>query len=197
MQNPYETTIERSPGTMPSSSFPYLMGCAIFVLAPIALVTACTLNRGPIPWWVHPQVEGVVVDARTGQPIENATVRFERSEFGGGTTATDAEGKFVLSPVVEMRWFALPGDPGFKSAVVASANGYHPVEHETWHGDREVWGGRPAPKRLIDFWLDQGEDGRAVETMAWPTPSNLSDAPSTPTETSTTESPANQSPATE
>lgn len=136
---------------------------ALILLVPIALVASCTLIRGRIPSWVHPQIEGSVVDIKTGQPIENATVAFVRSEFGGGTTLTDANGEYLLPAVTEMAWFQFPGDPYYRSFVVASADGYVSVEHETGHGTGEVWGGGPPPRRPVHFWLDKDEVGRSVE----------------------------------
>ena len=177
MRNPYETATEHSPGSTPQSSFSCLTWCAIFTLTPIAFVTSCTLIRGRLPSWVHPQIEGSVVDARSGQPIKDAKVEFVRSKFGGGTTSTDANGNFILAPVVEMNWFTLPGDPYYRSFVVASASGYESVEHETGHGTGDCWGGGPPPRRLTDFWLDRGEGGRSVETMPWDSRSKTSDEP--------------------
>lgn len=177
MRKPYKTVAEHSLGSTPKRSLSCLTGCAFFALTPIVLVASCTLIRGRIPRWVHPQIEGTVVDAQTGHPIKNAKVEFVRSEFLGGTTSTDENGDFVLAPVVEMTWFTLPGDPYYRSFVVASANGYDSVEHETGHGTGDVWGGGPPPRRLIDFWLDGGAGGRSVETMPWDARSQTSDEP--------------------
>lgn len=182
MQNPYVTVSEHSSGSTPQPSLSCLAWCAIFALTPIVLVASCTLFRGRIPSWVHPQIEGAVVDAQTGLPIKNARVEFVRSKFGGGTTSTDENGDFVLAPVVEMTWFTLPGDPYYRSFVVASADGYDSVEHETGHGTGDVWGGRPPPRRLIDFWLDKGGGGRSAETMPWDSRSQTPDEPPHATE---------------
>jgi hypothetical protein len=136
---------------------------ALILLVPMVLVASCILIRGRISSYVHPQIAGSVVDIKTGQPIENATVAFVRSDFGGGTTLTDANGEYRLPAVVEKTWITFPGDPYYRSFVVASADGYVSVEHETGHGTGEVWGGGPPPRRVVRFLLNRDEVGRSVE----------------------------------
>lgn len=164
MMNPYNTAMtDRARAAGRRSPLSCMMWLGLFLLTPIGLVAACTAVRGRHPRWVHPSVEGTVVDARTGEPIENATVAFVRSRFGGGATRTDEEGRYRLDPVTELRWFSLPGDPYYATFVRASARGYVPVEHETGHSTGEVVGSRPAPRRYIEFQLNENSLGIAVE----------------------------------
>lgn len=113
--------------------------------------------------WVHPEIRGVVVDQQTGNPIPDVTVKFIRSEFGGGETRTDSNGEFVLNAVSEKYRISFPGDPFYRTYVESSVDGYNPIVHETGHGTGDVWGGRPAPVRTVRFELNTGSAGTSTQ----------------------------------
>jgi hypothetical protein len=86
----------------------------------------CLVGCFPYHYTLRPGVTGVVLDARTGSPVANATVAVRSRDFHGQigevTLATGADGKFHLAP--EQRWgiYVVPMDvfgPWVDAAITA------------------------------------------------------------------------------
>ena len=113
--------------------------------------------------WVHPEIRGIILDEQTGIPIAGATVKFLKSKFGSGSTTTDQHGIYVLDAVSEKYRISFPGDSFYRTYVESSLLGYNTVVHETGHGTGDVWGGRPAPVRVVNFKLSTTTMGSSTE----------------------------------
>lgn len=60
--------------------------------------------------WVHPEIDGFVVDAeRPGERIEGANVKITNSEYTEKSATTNEEGRFRLG-AVSAREYSFPGD---------------------------------------------------------------------------------------
>ena len=113
--------------------------------------------------WVHPEIRGTILDDQTGLPIAGVKVKLINSQFGGGSTLTDQNGVFALDAVSQKYRISFPGDPFYLTYVESSKIGYNPVLHETGHGTGDVWGGRPAPVRVVSFNLSKTVAGSSSE----------------------------------
>ncbi len=121
--------------------------------------------KGPHKIWVRPEIRGHVIDHSTGNAIAGAKVSFPNSTYGGGDTESLADGSYSMPAVSQLEWFSWPGDPHYTTWVEAKAIGYNSVTTETGHGTGDVYGGRAAPIRQIDFRLSSVGTGDAIETV--------------------------------
>lgn len=137
--------------------------CLVWLASPFIFVASCMWISGPHKIWVQPEVRGTVVDQRSGLPISGAILVTVPPSFGSIRTVSAIDGSYILPALSDYEWFSMPGDPYFRTTVEARAVGYYSVRHETGHGTGAVYGGRPAPKRHIDFELSSTGEGTSKE----------------------------------
>ena len=79
---------------------------------------------------ILPGITGIVLNARTGDPVENAKVFWIQPDgYEMQDTVTDSDGKFTLPPVKKyIKWKLIAMDPGWHGVLYITASGYKPFE---------------------------------------------------------------------
>lgn len=144
-------------------------GCLAIAAGVPLLIASCTFIRGKIPLWAIPAVHGVVSDEATGNPIESAlvTVSNDADPDIVATALTDQNGRYTTKPALTHEWFTIPGDRVEHCTVSVAADGYITTDATAVHDTYELYAGKPAADRYIDFILRPDAAGDARKYNEW------------------------------
>jgi hypothetical protein len=141
---------ERQPTFSGGCSIPAIsVAVAIFFL----LLGVIALSIPKHKSWVHPQIDGWVIDANSlEEGLEGVQVRVINSTYTNQSTITDDEGRFHLDAVHAME-YTYPGTPVKHTELLFVRDGYEPLHLSFFIFGGEVAGNAPPPERAIEVTL--------------------------------------------